>query len=93
MEHETANKKQHELERLKHEVLQEIKLNKNKKRLQWGSSAVTGFLALLIVFSIVQTAQSANILNKISSGDIGISSSRSTLPSSIQNLPDMVGGC
>lgn len=90
---EKTKDKQKELERLKHEVLREIKLSKNKKRLQWGSSAVTILLALLIVFSIAQTAQSANILYKINSGDIGISDTSPTLPSSIQDLPDMVGGC
>lgn len=82
------------LEKLKNEILQEVK-EKDKKSLPWGNVLVTTILVVLTLVSIVQTAQSANILNKINSGDFKSSSgsSSSPLPSSLENLPNMVGGC
>jgi len=52
---------------------------------------------VLTLISVTQTVQSANILNKINSGDFNSSESKSPssaiLPSSLENLPNMVGGC
>lgn len=94
------SKSQHqsELEKLKEEILSKIKHEeKPKKRLNWGSLAVTGILALLTIISITQAVQSANILGKINSGAIkpasAAGSSATPLPSNLQNLPNMVGGC
>jgi hypothetical protein len=82
------------LEKLKDEILDEVK-KKNKKRLSWDSGLVTAILVVLTIVSIMQTAQSANILSKINSGDFKSSgtSSSTALPSSLENLPNMVGGC
>lgn len=88
-----------ELDKLKKEILSEVKSKKkNKKRLRWGSMAVTSILVVLMVFSVVQAVQSVTILNKINSGAIqsstgGSGSGSAPLPSNLQNLPDMVGGC
>jgi len=87
-----------ELEKLKKEILSEVRPEKkNKKRLQWGSIVVTSTLAVLMVFSVIQAVQSATILDKINSGAIKAgapaSSGSTTLPSNLQSLPDMVGGC
>lgn len=84
-----------ELEELKKEVLNELKGKKNKKKIRWGSAVVTVILVILVLISAGQTVQSANVLNKIKSGDIqsGSTSSDSALPSSLESLPDMVGGC
>lgn len=89
---------QSELEKIKKEILGEVSSSKkNKKKLNWGSAMVTGVLVVLTLFSVAQTVQSATILSKINSGAIkstGTSASGSTpLPSSLQNLPNMVGGC
>lgn len=91
--------KSNELDKLKKEILSDVKSKKKeKKRIQWGSMAVTSILVVLTVFSVVQAVQSATILNKINSGVIqsstsGSGSGSAPLPSNLQNLPDMVGGC
>jgi hypothetical protein len=89
---------QNELEKIKKEILSEVKpAKKDKRRLQWGSIVVTSVLVVLTLFSVVQAVQSATILNKINSGDIKPASAGTSgsapLPSSLQNLPNMVGGC
>lgn len=87
--------KENSLEKLKDEILGQVE-KKDKKRLSWGSALVTTILVVLALISITQTAQSANILNKINSGDFkssGGSQSGSVLPASLENLPNMVGGC
>ncbi len=93
----TVSSKQTDLERLKDEVLREIQPNKNQAGIRWGSIVVTGVLVILTFVSIGQTVQSASIMSKINDGAINTSnsgnSSNSPLPSSLQNLPDMVGGC
>lgn len=88
-----AQEKQQELEKLKSEILQEIRPSRDEKRPHWGSSVVTGLLVLLAFFSIVQAVQTTNIMRKINSGAIKTSAGSSALPSSLQDLPDMVGGC
>ena len=60
-----VNKKQEEMEELKSEILDGIKSKKNKKKLHWGSGVVTLVLVLLTFFSVVQTVQSAYILDKV----------------------------
>lgn len=81
---------------LKSEVLNELH-HKKQKKLHWGSAVVTVVLVVLALLSIVQTIQSASILSKVKSGAIkpvsATSSEGATLPSSLENLPNMVGGC
>lgn len=88
-----VNKKQEEIEELKNEILDEIKSKKNKKKFHWGSGVVTLVLVLLTFFSVVQTVQSAYILDKVNNEFIKASAGSSSLPTNIQDLPDMVGGC
>ncbi|OGY47350.1 MAG: hypothetical protein A3J65_00345 [Candidatus Buchananbacteria bacterium RIFCSPHIGHO2_02_FULL_45_11b] len=89
-----------ELNKLKKEILSEVNPEKkNKKRLRWGSLAVSGVLIVLTVFSAALAVQSAVILSKINSGAVkassasGGNSSAAPLPSNLQDLPNMVGGC
>jgi hypothetical protein len=93
---EVTKKTNKELEGIKREILGEIKPAKKKRNLKFGSIVISGVLIVLTVFSIVQTIQSATILSKIKSGAIkpaSAASGGSALPSSVQNLPNMVGGC
>ncbi|HLD28410.1 MAG TPA: hypothetical protein VJB67_02260 [Patescibacteria group bacterium] len=86
-----------ELDKLKEEILGVVNPQKqDKKHIQWGSLAVTMVLVVLTLFSFVQVVQSAAILSKIKSGDIKTSNTGSaseSIPSNLQNLPNMVGGC
>lgn len=92
--HTKSMSKDNSLEKLKNEIINEVGAKNKKNKLQWGSAAVTMVLILLTLFSIAQTVQSATILNKIESGDIkSNNSSGIPLPSSLENLPNMVGGC
>ena len=94
--HASTDNQRQDLEMLKNEILKEVKPGKNKKRLHWGSVAITVVLMLLTLVSITQAVQSANILDKIENGAIKPAStgnSENALPSSLQDLPDMVGGC
>lgn len=87
---------QKELEQLKEEILTELSSKKKeKKRLPWASNTVTVILVLLTIISLVQLSQSLSILSKIKSGAVkGASAASSTpLPSNLENLPNMVGGC
>lgn len=88
---------QSELEKIKEEILSEIKGGGKKKRISWGSSLVTAALILLLVISLAQTVEAMSILNKMESGALKASGDTSSgggsLPSGLQSLPDMVGGC
>ena len=55
-----------------------------------NSSIITFVLTLLTVVTVVQTVYSYRALAKLKSGS---ASAASPLPSTLQNLPDMVGGC
>jgi hypothetical protein len=91
--------KKETLASIKEEILKKVGAEKkNKKGLRLSSIVVTSILVLLAIFSIIQTAQSAAILNEINSGAVKASgtatgSSVAPLPSNLQNLPSMVGGC
>ncbi len=88
-------KKEKELQEIKDEIMK-LSENKNKVTIQWGSTVVTVTLVLLSIITIGQTVQSAAVLEKINSGDIKSSSGSSgtsSLPSNLESLPDMVGGC
>lgn len=55
-------------------------------------------LAVLLLLSVVQAFQINSIKTKIASGTFKVASSGGTssggnLPSGLQNLPNMVGGC
>lgn len=78
-----------DLENLKQEILQRAQAKESGKKLPWGSLLVTVILAALALLSIAQTVQSATILNKVKNGDFGAAASTGSL----QDLPDMVGGC
>lgn len=82
-----------ELEEMKKDILE--KVNAGKRRLYWGSAIVTGILIVLSLVSIAQAVQSATVLEKVKSGAVKPSggTGNTTLPSSLENLPNMVGGC
>jgi uncharacterized membrane protein YvbJ len=84
------------LETIKEEILKEIK-QKKRKKINWASGSITAVLVILTLFSVAQAVQMANVWKKIKSGAVapaGAATSPSApLPSSVQNLPNMVGGC
>ena len=84
-----------ELEKIKDEILSEISPSKKKKNsINWGSKSITAIVVVLVVISVFQVFQSASILNKVKSGSIKpVNASSESLPSNLQNLPNMVGGC
>lgn len=67
----------------------------------WGSKMVTGFLVLLTIITLAQTAQSLIILNSLKASPVAAAETRGTapakntapLPSGLDSLPNMVGGC
>ncbi len=84
------------LEEIKKEIVHDLKEGKNnKKGLNLGSITVTVALAGLLIFSVAQTVQSNTIYNKVNSGlfKAGSPAGNSVLPSNLENLPNMVGGC
>ena len=76
-----------DLEELKNEITGKIV---EKKTLPWNSVIVTAVLSALTLVSVAQAVQSYVIFSKVKSGDIKGSAAA---PSSVQNLPNMVGGC
>jgi hypothetical protein len=85
-----------ELQNLKTEILKEIKSSNKKNKIAWGSLLVSGIMAVLLLVSLVQAAQSINILYKLKNNSIKPANAgvtETSLPSSLDNLPDMVGGC
>lgn len=80
-----------EMESLKSEIKTELE-NKNHKSLPFGNIAVTVMLGVLTLVSVGQMMASVNIFNKLKSGEVKASTG---VPqnNSVQNLPDMVGGC
>lgn len=103
MEHPTSQSNHSSVERLKKEILNELRVTDKKskhRKLSWGSSVVTFVLIALTLLSVVQTVQSVELLNKVKSGQIKSSSkapngaaNSAPLPSSLEKLPNMVGGC
>lgn len=69
---------------------------KGKRKLFWSSNIITAVLLIFALFSVAQTVQSTEILNKIEQGGVSSASSSSSgavLPDNLNNLPNMVGGC
>lgn len=82
---------QSELEKLRNEIT--AKLNERQhKTLPWNNITVTVILGVLALISVAQMAASVNIFNKLKTGDVKASTG---VPqnNSLQNQPDMVGGC
>lgn len=83
-----------ELDELKKKILDKTEKKKEKRGLQWSSIFITIILILLVSAASVQAYQSKIVLDKIQSGKFKSSGSAgAALPSSIENLPNMVGGC
>lgn len=81
------------VESLKKEILDSLEhKQKSKQASKKNSILVTIVLLVLTLVSVAQTVQSATILDKVD--EIKASGVSSTnLPSNLENLPDMVGGC
>lgn len=88
--HEEIKSAPNEIEQLKTEILNTLQNKKEKMRLPWGSLSVTIVLGVLAVLSVVQTIQSAVLLSKIKGGNLNADIAAST---SLDEAPDMVGGC
>ena len=80
-----------ELETLKNEIKTELE-NKNHKSLPFGNIAVTVMLGALTLVSLAQMMASVKIFNKLKTGEVKASTGAPQI-NSVQNLPDMVGGC
>mgnify|MGYP001558660604 CR=1 FL=1 len=79
------------LESIKNEIT--AKLNDpTKKSLPWNNVMVTAVLAALTIVSLGQMAASVTIFNKLKTGDVQAASG-APQNSSLEALPDMVGGC
>jgi hypothetical protein len=67
------------------------------KKTSGNSFAVSAILAILTLITIAQTVQAQLVISKLSSdkySDAPAQNQTNTpLPSSLQNLPNMVGGC
>lgn len=75
------------------ETVTSAEKSKTKKgSLQFGSIIVTFILILLTSISVLQTYESYNVMKKVEAGNFG-SGAASGGPSSIDSLPNMVGGC
>lgn len=79
-----------ELDTIKNEI--NVNLNKKNKTLPWNSIAITAILGALTLVSIAQTLASVKIFNKLKTGEVKASTG-APQNNSVQNLPDMVGGC
>lgn len=80
-----------ELEAIKNEISTKLG-EKNQKSLPFGNIAVTAILGVLTLVSLAQMMASVNIFNKLKTGEVNASSGAPQI-NSVQNLPDMVGGC
>ena len=89
--HEEVKSAPNEIEQLKAEILSTLENKKDKAQLPWGSLAVTIVLAILTLLSVIQTVQSAMLLNKLKSGNVNLGGSAQ--PAALQDAPNMVGGC
>lgn len=65
------------------------------KLFHWNSTFVTILLLIFVTFSIYQAVQATMIWNKVGSQEFQPSAGSATNPSSssLDNLPNMVGGC
>ena len=85
---------QNQLEAIKNEISTKLG-DKNPKILSFGNIAVTVMLGALTLVSLAQMMASVKIFNKLKTGEVKASTGSSSAPqsNSIQNLPNMVGGC
>jgi hypothetical protein len=92
-EHQPVEAKEtpNEIEQLKAEILSTLENKKDRAQLPWGSLSVTIILAVLTLLSVIQTVQSAMLLSKIKSGNVNLGGSAPA--TSLQDAPNMVGGC
>ena len=83
-----------EMDAIKNEISAKLG-DKSQKSLPWGNITVTVMLGALTLVSIGQMMASVNIFNKLKSGEVNASTGSASAPqnNSVQNLPDMVGGC
>ncbi|MEK7131618.1 MAG: hypothetical protein AAB797_02705 [Patescibacteria group bacterium] len=79
-----------ELEAIKNEIT--TKLGEQNKSLPWNNIVVTVILGALTLVSLAQMMASVKIFNKLKTGEVKASSG-APQTNSVQNLPDMVGGC
>lgn len=86
-----VDEQSNEIAELKAEILGSLKEKENKSALPWGSLLVTIILAVLTLLSVAQTAQSVVLLSKIKNGNVNLGGSAPA--ASVQDVPDMVGGC
>ena len=90
-EHQEHTSPTSPLESIKNEIT--AKLNDpTKKSLPWNNVLVTAVLAVLTVVSLGQMAASITIFNKLKTGNAQAASG-APQNSSLEALPDMVGGC
>jgi len=80
-----------ELEAIKNEITTKIEAGRDKT-LPWGNLTITIILGVLALVSIGQMVESVYIYNKLKSGNIGPSTG-APQTNSLQNAPNMVGGC
>jgi hypothetical protein len=90
MENQTTNHS--ELETIKNEITTKLGDKNHKKVLPFGNIAITVMLGALTIISIAQMVASITVFNKLKTGEVRASSGASQT-NSVQNLPDMVGGC
>ena len=93
-EHETTQSTApaSELELLKSEIKTELDKKSYKTNLPWGNIAVTVILGILTLVSVAQMLVTINIFNKLKTGEVNASTG-APVNSSVQDQPDMVGGC
>lgn len=79
------------LDSIKNEISSKLN-DPAKKTLSWNNILVTAALGVLTLVSIGQMAASITIFNKLKGSDVNASTG---VPqnSSLEALPDMVGGC
>jgi len=89
--HKTPTASSSPIESIKNEIT--AKLNDpTKTSLPWNNVLVTAVLAVLTVVSLGQMAASITIFNKLKTGNVQAASG-APQNSSLEALPDMVGGC
>lgn len=79
-------------ETVEQEIIGNIEKSKTKGRISWGSMTTTFILILLTSISALQAFESYSVMKKIEGGNFA-SASASEVPSSVDSLPNMVGGC
>jgi hypothetical protein len=93
----TKDNSEKELNELKESIVNRIEKKKCCKKIDFGNIAITFVLIVMIAVSAIQTSELINIMNKINNGAVKSSNAAvgASVPaaSSVDELPDMVGGC